>query len=63
MKIVGLTRKQLRRDVNEAGSSLALGRIQAVPSPVPAHTQGHTGVDTHRCTEPHTEPLPAQLCS
>lgn len=55
MKIVCLTREQLRRDVNEAGSSLALGRIQAAPFPVPAHTQthGHTDTDRHM--------LPAQL--
>lgn len=45
MKIVGLTREQLQKDVNEAGSSLALGRIQAAPSPAPAHTQTHA--ETH----------------
>lgn len=42
MKIVGLTTQHLQRDVNEAGSSLALGRMPAAPSPAPAHT------DTYR---------------
>lgn len=50
MRIVGLTREQLQRDVSEAVSRLALGRTQAVPSPVPAE----------RVTP--WELLPAQLC-
>lgn len=55
MKIVGLTRDQLQKDVNEAWSSLGVGRIQAAPSPAPAHKQKHA--------ETHTHTLPAQPCN
>lgn len=59
MKIVGLTGDQLQKDVNEAGSSLAVGRIQAAPSPAPAHTRTHAETHTHaRCQHSH-----ATICS
>lgn len=70
MKIVGLTRKQLQRDVNDAESSLRSGRIQAAPSPS-LHTHraaASTDVQFVPAPPPHScrvfgrrQPSPAKL--